>query len=127
MKTFSYTVVIVAIACAVDVSVHGFTPKSGCQILSPSSHVTSTTSASSSASRFFLHPNQASDLEACAYDLMKEAVHEEKEKTEIVKNVLTKDISKRLVMDDTGPVKWAKRKLWPFRGGAGVEGRTKLP
>ena len=121
MKAFSRVVVIVTAAAACVSDVHAFSPTS-----SPLKGAATT----AAKSRCFLHPDQASDLEACAYDLMKEALNDDKDKTEIMKNVLSKDISSKLVMEDNsgaGPVKWAKRKLWPFRGEEGGEGTTKLP
>jgi hypothetical protein len=68
----------------------------------------------------FLRPCQAADLEACAHDLMKEALEDKakvRDAEDPLKDSLSDDISRKLSMDskDVGPVSWAKRKLWPFK------------
>jgi hypothetical protein len=67
----------------------------------------------------FLLPCQAADLEACAYDLMKEALEEKAKVSDdegALNSSISVDISRKLAMDSkhVGPVSWAKRKLWPF-------------
>jgi hypothetical protein len=65
----------------------------------------------------FLHPSQAQDLEACAYDLMKEALESKaREQAEAKTNHISQDSSKKLSMEEAGgPVSWARRKLWPAK------------
>jgi len=53
----------------------------------------------------WLHPSQAADLERVAYDLMKEALEQQRAQMNL--------------FDDTtrsgnGPVAWCRRRLWPF-------------
>lgn len=60
-----------------------------------------------------LHPDQASELAACAYDLMKQTKQEEGEV-----QLLSRDISKKLRLDEeknaktVGPVSWARKRLF---------------
>ena len=73
--------------------------------------------------RCFLHPSQAADLEAVAYDLMKEAV-EEKARANALSESLSRDLAQKIRFESTGPVSWCRRKLWPFQRG---EAGDKLP
>mmetsp|Transcript_128820 Transcript_128820/g.192049 ORF Transcript_128820/g.192049 Transcript_128820/m.192049 type:complete len:106 (+) Transcript_128820:40-357(+) len=63
-----------------------------------------------------LVPSQAKDLEACAYELMKEALQEKASKGEGGTSVLSRDIANKLTMEPhhNGPVRWARQRLWPF-------------
>jgi hypothetical protein len=72
-------------------------------------------SARSLYAGLFLVPSQAKDLEACAYDLMKEAMEEKGEKNEGAGGI-SRDIASKLTMKPhhNGPVRWARQRLWPF-------------
>lgn len=73
----------------------------------------------------FLHPNQASDLEARAYELMKEAIEKEAmtqtlnaSKIAVNASKFSKDLTSKLQTDPPrtlGPVSWCRKKLWPFK------------
>ena len=78
-----------------------------------------------SQTSYFLHPSQAADLEAVAYDLMKEAM-EEKSKVEDSTVSLTRDIVQKVKYDTDGPVSWCRRRLWPFQRD-GLSHNEKLP
>ena len=80
----------------------------------------------------FLHPDQAGELEAQAYDLMKQAIEEEAEAVFAVPaseatNGLAQDISTKLRNEPTptGPVSWCRKNLWPFKETTNTE--EKLP
>lgn len=69
----------------------------------------------------FLHPDQAADLEACAYDLMKEALEESRLQTSSSSGQVGMAEAGQAVNPDTmeasshlGPVAWCRRRLWPF-------------
>ena len=73
-----------------------------------------------------LVPSQAKDLEACAYDLMKEAANSTAKKDASIR--LSKDINAKLAMEDpehqsAGPVGWCRQKLF----GKGEKKDMKLP
>ncbi len=76
-----------------------------------------------------LHPDQAQELAACAYDLMKQATEERakgREQQERKIQLLSGDISRKLRLEEEegeqdashratgGPVSWARRRLWHF-------------
>ena len=58
----------------------------------------------------FLHPDQAADLEACAYALMKEEAMEAENQGAVAEGVLTNENNATF----KGPVAWCRRRLWPF-------------
>jgi hypothetical protein len=70
------------------------------------------TARSSSSTRTFLLPEQASDLEACAYDLMKAAADEENLKQ------LNQEMSSQAKPEFMGPVGWCRRLLQQSSGKA---------
>ena len=89
-----------------------------------------TLSSSSDDVRRFLHPDQAADLEACAYDLMKEALEVSRpprtfqvlaEAGEMVDpntmEATTSSSSSSSSSSSMGPVAWCRRRLWPFARG----------
>jgi hypothetical protein len=76
-----------------------------------------------SVTRCFLHPSQAADLEACAYDLMKEAMEAKKHQSS--SNSLAKDLGQKVVWEPTGPLTWARRRLGLIRNQNGAD--NKLP
>ena len=73
----------------------------------------------------FLHPSQAADLEAVAYDLMKEAMEEKPKATDSAVS-LTRDMAQKVKYDTDGPVSWCRRRLWPFQRD-GLSHNEKLP
>jgi len=80
--------------------------------------------ASETMLRRHLHPNQAADLEACAYDLMKEALQQEQIGGSIRSRSNSSSsisVHEGMVVDPntmqqvrSGPVAWCRRRLWPF-------------
>jgi hypothetical protein len=84
----------------------------------------STRSSSMSNKKLFLTPDQATDLEACAYDLMKEALLEAKSKQHHVDvyNKLTQQNNAASTTTEeghslAGPVRWCRNRLLAFTGG----------
>jgi hypothetical protein len=88
----------------------------------PTTSIAFVTQEQSKTTGMFLTPDQATDLEACAYDLMKEALE-------------AKAKSKQRHVDETevtgGPVKWCRDRLLAFTGGKVNQGTptavNKLP
>jgi hypothetical protein len=76
----------------------------------------------------FLHPSQAEDLEACAYDLMKATLESEaRQQEQAARNNLSQDILKKLSTEARGPMSWARRKLWPSKDVVGAGAGMKMP
>jgi hypothetical protein len=73
---------------------------------------------SRSSSAMFLTPDQATDLEACAYDLMKEALEAK-----------VKQQEQHLDVTEVtgGPVRWCRDRLLAFTGGKVDQASPKLP
>ena len=82
-------------------------------------------SRASGTVRRFLHPDQAADLEACAYDLMKEALEESRLQTsssgslQIGMAEAGQSVNPNTMEASSipGPVAWCRRRLWPFAKG----------
>jgi hypothetical protein len=70
------------------------------------------------SSGMFLTPDQATDLEACAYDLMKEALEVEA-KSKQQQHVDVTEVN-------GGPVRWCRNRILAFAGGK-VDHTDKLP
>jgi hypothetical protein len=104
---------------------------SGTEAFAPERQVQRNVSISHYRTLCFLHPSQAQDLEACAYDLMKAAVENEaRQQEQAMKNSLSQDSLKKVSMETGGPVhwpvSWARKKLWPSKD-AGAGTGWKLP
>ena len=63
----------------------------------------------------FLHPNQAKELEAHAYDLLKEALEAEADSGLSVSSAVNKAVVDKAVKQRTGPLAWCMQHL-PMRG-----------
>ena len=80
---------------------------SSCSAFAPAARPMTTSSLN-------LVPSQAKELEACAYDLMKEAITEKASSTKEATMNLSKDISAKFdTHHHNGPVRWARQRLWP--------------
>ena len=86
------------------------------QVSAPAKHYSKPSSASASASvtQCFLHPDQAADLEACAYNLTKEFLEEERVKREADALYGSAVDPDTMTSTGLGPVAWCRRRLWPF-------------
>jgi hypothetical protein len=74
----------------------------------------------------FLHPSQAADLEACAYDLMKEALEQKAKLAALANKSKYEEEEETDLLDYEGPVSWCRRHLWPFQSNGETETDTAL-
>ena len=63
-----------------------------------------------------LHPSQAKDLEACAYELMREAKKDKTQKNGAADAAAAAAAAKVTMMESHlyGPVRWCRDRLLPF-------------